>query len=140
MGTWGPGNFDDDVARSYLADQIGRYEQFIERILVGDIPTEAMGMNNVMDAGEHCLLPAVEIICVLHETLGSDYLPRPETVERWIQAYPGLVEPVLRNLDSPCYEHWYVPKRRPVVLATFDRLLRHSRAMYQELAEADGGG
>ena len=128
------------MARDYLADQIGRYAQFIERILVGDIPTEATGMNNVMDAGEHCLLPTVEIICVLHETLGSDYLPRPETVGRWIQAYPSLVEPVLRNLDPLCYEHWYVPERRPVLLATFDRLLRYSRAMYQEVVEADGGG
>jgi len=140
MGTWGPGNFDDDVARDYLADMVGRYEQFIEHILAGDIPEEAMGMDNVFDAGERCLLPTVEIICVLFETLGTDYLPRPETVERWIEVYPVLVEPVLRNLDPLCYEHWYVPKRRPVVMATFDRLLRLSRALYQELAAFDGGG
>jgi hypothetical protein len=72
MGTWRPGNFDDDVARDYLADVIAGFEQFVERILAGDIPQEAMGMDNVMDAGEHCLLPTIEIISVLHETLGSD--------------------------------------------------------------------
>ena len=35
-----------------------------------------MGLNNVLDAGEHCLLPTVEIMIALHEALGSDYLPR----------------------------------------------------------------
>jgi hypothetical protein len=61
MGIGGPGNFDDDVARDYLADVIARFEQFIECILSGNIPEEAMGMDNVMDAGEHCLVPTVEI-------------------------------------------------------------------------------
>jgi hypothetical protein len=129
MGTWGPGNFDDDVARDYLADLIARFEQFIERILAGDIPEEAMGMDNVMDAGEHCLVPTVEIISVPHEALGSDYLPSSETVLRWVETYPRLVEPVLKNLDPGGYEQWYVPERRPVVQATFERLLRHSREL-----------
>jgi hypothetical protein len=130
MGTWGPGNFEDDVARDYLADVIARLEQFIERILTGDIPEEAMGMNNVMDAAEHCLLPTVEMISVLHEALGSDYLPSPETIVRWAEAYPRQVEPLLKNLDPVCYERWYIPERRPVVQATFERLLRQSRALY----------
>jgi hypothetical protein len=132
MGTWGDGNFEDDVARDYLADVIARFEQFIERILAGDIPEEAMGMNNVLDAGEHCLLPTLEIISVLHEALRSDYLPRPETVVRWAEAYPRLVEPVLKNLDPVGYEKWYVPKRRPVVEATFERLLQQSRVLYKD--------
>jgi hypothetical protein len=141
MGTWGPGNFDDDVARDYLADVIARFEQFIERILTGDIPAEAMGMDNVMDAGEHCLVPTVEIMSVLHEALGSDYLPSTETVLRWMEVYPRLVEPVLKN-DPTGYEQWYVPERRPVVQATFERLLRHSRERdkivqaYEERASA----
>jgi hypothetical protein len=140
MGTWGAGNFDDDVARDYLVDVIARFEQFIERILAGDIPEEAMGMDNVLDAGEHCLLPTVEIMSALHESLGSDYLPRPETVERWAESYPGQVEPLLKKLDPAGYERWYVPERRPVVVATFERLLRHSRDLYQERhAEAEQG-
>ena len=60
MGTWGPRNFDDDSARDYLADVIGRFERTIDRILAGDFPEEAMGLNNVLDTGEHCLLPTVE--------------------------------------------------------------------------------
>ena len=137
MGTWGPGNFDDDVDRDYLADVVFRFEGFIERILAGEIPEEAMGMNNVLDAGERCLLPTVEIICVLHEALGSDYLPSPQTVARWAEVYPRLVEPVLKKLDPEMYERWYVTERRPVVVATFERLLRLSRAQCKD--EQAGG-
>ena len=146
MGTWGPGNFDDDVARDYLADVIARFERLIKCILAADIPQEAMGLDNVLDAGEHCLLLTVEMISALHEALGSDYLPSPKTVERWADAYPRQVEPVLENLDPICYERWYLPERRPVVAATFGRLLRQSRALYQERhpsaepgTAADGG-
>jgi hypothetical protein len=130
VGTWGPRNFDDDTARDYLADVIARFERVIERIFAGDIPEEAMGADNMLDAGEHCLLPTVEIISALHETLGSDYLPNPETVKRWAEAYPGQVEPLLKALDPNGYDRWYVPERRPVVAATFERLLRQSQVLY----------
>jgi hypothetical protein len=115
------GNFDDDNARDYLADVIARFEQFIERILAGDIPEEAMGMDNVLDASEHCLLPTMEIISVLHEALASDYLPRPETIARWAEIYPRQVEPLTREVDPTGYDMWYVTKRRPVVVATFEQ-------------------
>jgi hypothetical protein len=131
MGTWGPGNFDDDLARDYLADVIARFERFIERILAGDIPEEAMGLETVLDAGEHCLLPTVEIICALHETLGSDYLPDPQTVARWADTYPRLIEPLIKQADPVGYEGWCVNERRPVVAATFKRLLRLSEALAQ---------
>jgi hypothetical protein len=90
-----------------------------------------MGMDNVLDAGEHCLLPTVEIISALHEALRSDYLPRPETVARWAEVYPGQVEPILKELDPLCYEKWYVKERRPVVATTFERLLRQAKALYK---------
>jgi hypothetical protein len=130
MGNWGAGNFDDDVARDYLADVIRRFERVIERIITGDIPEEAMGMDNALDAGERILLPTVEIISALHDALHSDYLPRPETISRWAKAYPLRVEPLLQRLDLSCYEQWYFPERRPIVAATFERLLRQSRALY----------
>jgi hypothetical protein len=129
MGRWEKGNFDDDVARDYLADVIARFERFIERILSGDIPEEAMGLDNMMDAGEHCLLPTVEMISVLHEALGSDYLPSPETVARWAEVYPRLIEPMLKNLDPSGCDQWYLSERRPVVQATFERLLKQSQAL-----------
>jgi len=89
-------------------------------------------MDNVLDAGEHCLLPTLEIISVLHEALKSDYLPRPETIERSAEAYPGLVEPLLKKLDPAGYEQWYVPQRRPAVEATFGRLLQQARTLYKD--------
>jgi hypothetical protein len=131
MGTWGPGNFDDDSARDYLGEVILRYEKLVERILAGDIPNEETDFDNVLDAGEHCLLPAVEMICVLHEALASDYLPLPETVVRWAEHYPRQVDPLMREIDPSGYETWYATKRRPVISATFDRLLRLSKALYK---------
>jgi hypothetical protein len=130
MGTWGPGNFDDDIARDFLADEIGRLESMIERILAGDIP-EDTELDNVLDAGEHYLLPAVEMICVLHEGLGSDHLPRPEVVMRWASEYARQVSPMMKELDPVGYEKWYTTERRPVIEATFARLLRLSRALYK---------
>jgi hypothetical protein len=44
VGQWGPGNFDDDLARDYLADIVARFEQFIERILAGNIPAGWPGL------------------------------------------------------------------------------------------------
>jgi hypothetical protein len=139
MGTWGPGNFDDDIARDYLGDVIGRFELLIERILTGNIPEEAMGLDNVLDAGEHVLLPTVEMMSALHEALRSDYLPSPDTIARWAEAYPRRVEPLLKKLDLFDYD-WYVSKRRPVVVATFERLLRHSRALHKNAPANAGTG
>ena len=130
MGRWGAGNFDDDLARDYLADIVARFEQFIERILAGDMPEEARGMN-LLDAGECYLLPTIEIICVLHETLGCDYLPEPGAVARWAEEYPSRAEPLMEKLDPAMYHVYYVSKRRPVVQATFERMLRLSRALHE---------
>jgi hypothetical protein len=131
MGTWGPGNFDDDTARDYLAEVIGRFERTIDRILAGDFPEEAIGLHNILDAGEHCLLPTVEIIVALHEALGSDYLPAPEKVARWAEDYRHQVEPLMKEVDPVGYEKWYVKERRPVVAATFERLLQLSKRRNQ---------
>src|SRR4051794_25154701 len=123
MGRWGPGNFDDDIARDFLNGIIARFEKVIERILAGDYPEEAMGSTNLVDAGECCLVPTVEVITALHERLGSEYLPRPETVARWSQDYLERLEQALRETD-PNVLTWYREERRPVIAATFNRLLR----------------
>jgi hypothetical protein len=123
MGRWGPGNFDDDIARTSLNDIIARSERFIERVLAGDYPEEAMGLSSLVDAGECCLVPTVEVIIALHERLGSEYLPRPETVARRSRDYLARLEQALRETD-PDILTWYREERRPVFADTFNRLLR----------------
>jgi hypothetical protein len=131
MGRWGAGNFDDDLARDFLNDIVARSERFIERVLAGDYPEEAMGLSCLQDAGECCLVPTVEVIIALHERLGSEYLPKPETVARWSRDYLDRLEQALRKSD-PNVLTWYWEERRPVLADTFNRLLRLSEENWKD--------
>jgi hypothetical protein len=117
MGRWGPGNFDDDISRDYLADVIGYFE-------AGESPESITGMNftpGVSSAGGGCLVPTLAIMCALHEALGSNYLPSPQTVERWKERYLQLFDQPNADTDWPKAK----AERRKVVEQTFDRLLEH---------------
>ncbi len=136
MGRWGPGNFDDDIARDFLVDIVLKFEKLIERILAGDYPEEARGASSLEDAGECCLVPTVEVIIALHERLGSDYLPRRETVARWSRDYLDRLEQILRETD-PNILPWYLDERRPVIADTFSRLLRLSEENWKDEGDVD---
>jgi hypothetical protein len=120
------------MARDYLADVIHRFERFIERIFAGDIPNEEVDLDNFFDAGEHYLMPTVEIIIAIHAATRSEYLPSPSTVARWADQYWLKAAPLLQQIDPVGYEKFYLVERRPVITATFDRLLQMSRALYPE--------
>jgi hypothetical protein len=137
MGRWGPGNFDDDIARDFLNDIIARSERFIERVLAGDYPKEAMGLTSLVDAGECCLVPTVEVIIALHERLGSEYLPEPETVARWSRDYLDRLEQALQETD-PKVLAWYREERRPVIVDTFNRLLRLAKENWKDDGDVVG--
>jgi len=137
MGRWGAGNFDDDTARDFLADIVARFEEFIERVLAGDYPEEARGLSSLEDAGESCLVPSVEVIIALRERLGSEYLPRPETVARWSRDYLDRLEQILRETD-PNILPWYLEERRPVIADTFNRLLKLSEENWKDDADLVG--
>jgi hypothetical protein len=120
-----------------LNDIIARSERFIERVLAGDYPEEAMGLSSLVDAGECCLVPTVEVIIALHERLGSEYLPRPETVARWSRDYLGRLEQALRETD-PNILTWYREERRPVIADTFNRLLRLAEENWKDDGDVVG--
>ena len=69
-------------------------------------------------------MPTVAISIALDETLGSDYLPSPQTVARWKETY-------LQVFDLPS-EHFDVPQfkaeRRKIIEATFDKLWERSNS------------
>jgi hypothetical protein len=126
MGTWGPGNFDGDTPRDYLADVVLRFEQMIDRIFAGEHPGPFVAIPfgpSVSDVGEGCLVPTVAIIIALHENLGADYLPAPDTVERWKQAYLELFDKPNPDFDVPKYK----AERRRVIVDTFNHLLALAR-------------
>ncbi|HVS38791.1 MAG TPA: hypothetical protein VMS17_24760 [Gemmataceae bacterium] len=122
MGVWGAGNFDGDLPRDFLADLVSRWEQLIEALLAGRTPEEAADYQSDfrLDTWEACVMPVVEIILVAAERLEPDYLPSPETVERWRSQYLGLYDREARRWDAgPEHE----AERRGVVESTFGRLL-----------------
>jgi hypothetical protein len=128
MGWWGAGNFDGDDPREFLAGMVGRWEQLVEKLLVGEPPeeAEAVEFDLRLDVCEACLMPTIEIIIAVAERLEPDYLPAAEIVERWRMQYLDLFDREVGNWDtSP--EH--VAERRGIIEATFGRLLRivHSR-------------
>jgi hypothetical protein len=135
MGRWGEGNFHDDTARDYLNAVVARFEGSIERVLTGDYPEEATD-SSLQEVGESFLVPTVEIIIVLHEHLGSEYLPRPETVARWSRDYPDELEQAILQND-PVILTWYREERRPVIADTFNRLLTLSEKVWKDEGDVD---
>src|SRR5262245_58902597 len=116
MGWWGAGNFDGDDPRDFLAGMVGRWEQLVEKLLVGETPEEAkpsdLGLR--LDICEACLMPTIEIIIAVAERLESAYLPAAETVKRWRTQYLDLFDREVGNWDeTPGYE----AERRGVIEA-----------------------
>ena len=50
MGVWGPGNFDGDSPRDFLADMVSRWEKVIDTVLSGEVPDEAARLAADMNA------------------------------------------------------------------------------------------
>jgi hypothetical protein len=131
MGVWGPGNFDGDLPRDFIAYMIACWERDIEKVFAGELPDEAVACGLVpgFDAGLGCLIPLVEISIAVAEKLECDYLPSPETVRRWSALF-------LQWFDAEI-ETWkpdprFRDKKRRVISDTFDRLLQLAEAKADE--------
>lgn len=122
MGIWGPGNFDNDAARDHLfeltrdlADQIDHAlnEATVQKLA-------GQGSTNVAETLE-LILPNIEIICVLHETLGGGFLPEPESAEDWQLRF----EQIQMSNDNSA-------ERSEVIRATFERLRQLAEQCWEE--------
>jgi hypothetical protein len=129
MGAWGAGTFDADAARDFLADQVGRWEKLIDKLIAGKVPREvaAFEFDPGLDAAEACAMPLVELLIVTAERLDPDHFPSAEKVDRWRAAYLALFD---REAGGPDADAEYVAERRRVIGDTFTRLreLAASRA------------
>jgi hypothetical protein len=138
MGVWGPGNFDGDLPHDFLADLVYGWEQLIEALLAGATPQEAAGyqFDLRLDTCEACVMPTVEVMSTVAERLGPDYLPAPETVERWRSHYLSLFD---REAGSWGAGSAHEAERRRVIEATFSRLLHiiRLRSSGESIAEPD---
>jgi hypothetical protein len=127
MGTWGPGNFENDTAADYLMD--------LCKPLVAQIK-ETVAQPPLMQPDEptsDIMLANVEVLSVLAENIGryeTDWVgdivfpfpfPGAEEIEQWkieyLRVWDGYIDGLMPSED-------YKGRRREVIAATFDRLRR----------------
>ncbi len=121
MGVWGAGTFDGDAARDFLADQVGRWETMVDKIMAGKLPREvaALDFEPGLDVAEACVMPLVELLIVTAERLDPDHFPSTEKVDEWRAEYLALFD---REASGPDADAEYVAERRRVIGDTFTRL------------------
>ena len=140
MGTWGPGNFENDYAADHLYAVCGPLLKEIE---------EAMKDPSSLEPDELYgpLVPAnLEIIACLSEHLErykqgdlQDFLypcvlPPPETVAEWKRQYMEIWDACINGLNP---DPEYKQQRREVLVSTFDRLERLASGRYEGKSHPD---
>jgi hypothetical protein len=119
MGTWGKGNFDDDTAADHLSIVAGRIYDEIVAAMNGDVvelePDEYWGVAVPCN---------VELLALFAEQrwVGAK-IPDLEMVAAWKAKYLGVWDAYIDKL-SPNTD--WKPKRRQVLVETFDRLAKMS--------------
>ena len=131
MGTWGPGNFDNDAARDQLFDLTRGLSDDVDQALDAATTLKLSGTSSAADnarLAEHLkvVLPKIEVMCVLHETLEGGFLPEPPWVEEWQVRFVQL-SPECSSVGTDISA-----ERRAVIEATFARLLQLARQCWDE--------
>lgn len=122
VGSWGPGIFDNDVARDHLFEVTRELADQVEQALADAIALKLTGKaTRGVELAEslETVLPNIEIICVLHESLGGGFLPEPDSAADWQSQFEQLAE-----TDSS--------ERRDVIRETFSRLRRLAEQCWEE--------
>jgi hypothetical protein len=118
MGTWGPGNFDSDMALDFINEQVDHYVRLIEAIFDDE-------QRFLLDEdAEAMILPSIEILLLLcGECHGV--LPTSLDVAAWTARYLAMYDDQIDGLEpGPDFKR----QRRTVIEETFDELLRrHTR-------------
>ena len=121
MSSWGPGNFDNDAARDHLFEVTRELADQVEQALADATMLTLTGKGTDIErsATIETVLPNIEIMCVLHESLGGGFLPEPETAAEWQSQFEQL-------------ESDRSAERCEVIGSTFERLLRLARQCWEE--------
>ena len=126
MSTWGPGNFDSDAARDHLFDLTRGLADEIEQALDRAAGQKLAGDEAELAATLETVLPNIDILCVLHESLDGAFIPEPTTVDDWQSRFEQLSPECQTddNIDSA--------KRRDVIQATFAKLREFADECWEE--------
>ena len=121
MGTWGPGNFDDDTAADHLSRLTDQLVTEVAEAMSGDPvrlePDEYWGVA----------VPAnLELLAVLARTNHVGVLlPEVATIETWKITFMKIWESAIDGLDPSAA---FKEARRSVLVRTFDDLAELRRA------------
>lgn len=116
MGTWGPGNFDNDTAADHLSIITARLrDEIVEAMAEGD---EALEADEYWGVAVPC---NVELLALIAEQRWVGVvLPDAATVAEWKRRYLAVWEASIDELDpTPAHRR----DRHATLVATFDRLL-----------------
>jgi hypothetical protein len=116
MGTWGPGNFADDIALDWLGGLVGELVSGIDRGMAA--PEAICG---------HALAAQVEVLAVLCEQLPV-LPPKPEVVTVWRTQYLRTWD---TEIDSYDPDPEYKARRREAIQATFAWLVKAAQRGHQ---------
>lgn|GEM_PF-997605 len=121
MGSWGPGIFDNDAARDHLFEVTRALAEEIDEALADAVSLKLAGKGSDVVLAEtlETVLPNIEIICVLHESLGGGFLPKPESADDWQTQFEQLA--AIGSADC-----------REVVRSTFERLRQLAQQCWEE--------
>jgi uncharacterized protein with beta-barrel porin domain len=121
VGSWGPGIFDNDAARDHLFEVTRELAEQIEQAFTDATSLKLAGQGTESEVSEmlETVLPNIEIMCVLHESLGGGFLPEPESAADWQEQFEQL------ESDGSA-------DRQEVVRSTFERLRRLAQQCWEE--------
>ena len=130
MGTWGSGVFDNDAARDHLFDLMqGLSDNITDALTEAEFAAQSEAdpvlVRKSLFEVLQIVLPNVEIICLLHESLKGGFLPNPTIAEAWQRRFENLSH--LAFLDQPVSS-----ERASVTAATFARLIQFCRGCWDD--------
>lgn len=121
MGTWGPGNFEEDTALDHIAEFTAGMMKELEAAIQNPAELEP---DQYWGVAVPC---HIEILLLLARRFGGS-LPDPDTANRWRDVYMEVWETHIDNL-SPRAD--YKTNRRKVLKRTFSRLVSASRKHHE---------
>jgi hypothetical protein len=115
VGTWGPGNFENDAALDFIDRELDRHVRAIEAIF-------ADGQRFCLDEdAEGELMPRVAIIALLCEHSAGVLDTPVDVIRAWKARYLDMYDDQIDDLEP---KGDYKLPRRAVIADTFDTLIR----------------
>jgi hypothetical protein len=115
MGTWGPGNLDNDSGGDFLGNYIDSLGQIIDGLVSSKENTLKVFHDNY---DEVHIMVLIEIIIALCEKFETCFIFQQNDVERWRDIY-------LEAFDEYALDARYgsfADERRPVIEETFEKM------------------